>query len=765
MNVYVNDSLRADILIETGGDFSVENSHTATSNIRLSIPSESSPLQECDYVELKNDENQILYAGTVMQITQDTFSNHTLSFKCYSVLLSDNSELLASVFVDMSFSPGANMMQILFGNQPDSEWYNSSLPVFYGLVPGRMESEGISPGTVDDFSRFVLSEPANLWGMYIRDALDTLCEIAGAWWSVTPDKVFHMRYNGVSYPAPFDIDENAEVFDVSVSKDAFTLYSAVRVVGGIGPGGQQNIQITPEDSISDGAAIVSDTRLQTLYPIHSIPDGTLFIELVKTHDVLYLSVGAKGISEDKDAYYTSGDNMIEIDPEHTTARFPTPWSTDIVHLSYIPDVRVYCRIIDDELVKEIAAQRGGSGIIEQVIEDSSIISYDDAVSMAAGYLEEAKRRAASISFSTFSGNWAVGQTLDVDLPYYNISGGYNIVSVAREPIVKQGDNVVIKTNVTASNVPLRQKSGVLFYSPKSIAFTIGTDFPNTKSLYFNNAVRLSSTVIIRKTVYSLWEDVSGKTWQYYSDYSWGDFSVISQIQLGPIQGLENQGKTAWAQQIYSPDGSPAPNIDLIGTLYVVGETQSVSIQAQTSSLDEATGLTGTYWIDMDDCPFQITSLEFRYNGNVLWTAPVSIDKSPENSDGDFSLSLTITHHACGQYLTSGGEYQMLYPLYSGHTIDPFISDNGLQIDEESAGAVYTRIPSASMPDITNGSFQLTHILYENELNTFIESAAYVEGTGVESLVYIMQFPINEDHSGNGIDGKYQLNIIINTNLT
>ena len=125
MNVYVNDSLRADILIETGGDFSVENSHTATSNIRLSIPSESSPLQECDYVELKNDENQILYAGTVMQITQDTFSNHTLSFKCYSVLLSDNSELLASVFVDMSFSPGANMMQILFGNQPDSEWYNS----------------------------------------------------------------------------------------------------------------------------------------------------------------------------------------------------------------------------------------------------------------------------------------------------------------------------------------------------------------------------------------------------------------------------------------------------------------------------------------------------------------------------------------------------------------------------------------------------------------------------------------------------------------
>ena len=42
---------------------------------------------------------------------------------------------------------------------------------------------------------------------------------------------------------------------------------------------------------------------------------------------------------------------------------------------------------------------------------------------------------------------------------------------------------------------------------------------------------------------------------------------------------------------------------------------------------------------------------------------------------------------------------------------------------------------------------------------------YVEGTGVESLVYIMQFPINEDHSGNGIDGKYQLNIIINTNLT
>lgn len=753
MDIYVNGVLRADIQLESGGQLSMESSHTASSSIVICMPSSSEPLRECDTMAILDGVGNRLYAGTVMQAAQEAFPHPALSYKRYSLVLSDNSELLASMLVDMTFSAGANMMQLLFGNQPGGAWYDGSMPSFYGILPARMQPEGITAGTIDDFSVYVLSEPANLWGMYVRDVLDSLCEIAGAWWTVTPDKRFVMRYRSSTEPAPFSIGPSSDIFDVSVSKDAFTLCSAVRVVGGVGAGAPIDLSIESGDTVEDGAAVLSDTVIQTRYPIREAQTITLFDQ--KTHEFTYITVGPKGIGEGYDAYYTSGSDTIEIDTAATAARFPIAGFAVTVQLSYVPEIRIYCRMVDEGLMADIARQRGGSGVIEQILEDDHITSYEDAVSAAQGYLNEAKKRAVSITFSTFATGWRVGQALHASLPYYDVSGAFQVVSVSYNPLLHQGGTTRAVCTVEISNVPLRQKSGVLFYKPRSIAFSVGTDFPNTKSLYYENTLRLTSAVSITTATYPIWGEVSGGTWAGYRGRTWGSFSTTDTQTFPDVYGLTDAGRTRWAQQMYSPDGALPPPIDLAGTLAVAGDGSLTEIGARETSLSGGS-LSAAYFIDVEDCRYPITALQYRQSGTVLWSLPVSIDKTESPARRRFSLTVRVTHTASGAYLTPQGAERLLVPLAGGKA-DPFIDSLLIDEPDPESGSVSTTLPPVSTPPIRDGEFQLTYILYEFMLNTPLESAAYQSGPQD-----VMRFPMDEDRSPTGANGKYQLNLIIRT---
>ena len=74
--------------------------------------------------------------------------------------------------------------------------------------------------------------------------LDQLAEVSNAWWEITSDKVFNMRYTSTRAQAPQNLDEDSAAYNISVSRDAYTMYSAVRVVGGQAPGTYQEYKIT-----------------------------------------------------------------------------------------------------------------------------------------------------------------------------------------------------------------------------------------------------------------------------------------------------------------------------------------------------------------------------------------------------------------------------------------------------------------------------------------------------------------------------------------
>ena len=109
------------------------------------------------------ENEMVIFAGTIMEAEQENLDNVDLSYKIYNLTLTNNSDYIASVFVDMTFPPGASVTQILMGNRQGQSWYDASLGEFYGIIPVRVENEGITVGKIDDFTGITLNSPAYLF--------------------------------------------------------------------------------------------------------------------------------------------------------------------------------------------------------------------------------------------------------------------------------------------------------------------------------------------------------------------------------------------------------------------------------------------------------------------------------------------------------------------------------------------------------------------------------------------------------------------------
>ena len=764
MEIYVNGILRPDVLLETGGSMGAESSHTATSNVKLRTPVSSAPLSECDFIQFK-EQNKVIYSGTIMQVKQDTFSILDLSFKSYELTISDNSELLSAVFADLKFQQNVNIMQIIFGNLPSHEWYDSNIPDFSGLSV-KMDAEGITIGIVDDFSRFVLSEPANLWGMYIRDVLNSLSEITGAWWEITPDRVFNMRYPAAAAPAPINITGDSEIFNVSISRDAFSLYSAVRVVGGKGVGELLNVKLTSQDNslIHDNAAVISTKKIQTKFPINSVPE---YISIVNEGAAYEGKVGIKGIDDDKDydAYYSYGSDIIEISNSSTWSfpAFDGSFSDDIVSFSYTPLVQIYFRMVDDELANEIKTQRGGTGIIEHVIDDNTIVTTHDAIAVAKAFLSENKKRAFTINFSTFIPGWTVGQTLIVGLPYYDVNGEFNVVALKKAPILQQDNSNVIRYDVTASTVALRDKYSKLFYTPKSIGFTIGTDCPNVQSYAFNNNIELISSVVLRKIRYPNWSDLNNRSWgRLMANYdTWGDFSDIFDQQEQEIHGLTEIGRNriAYASGGKLQSGEPVQDMvpDLCHILVATGSNDQHLLTAESITVDAELSVTSVYHVGVDDVLDLISKVSYIDGDEEIQAFPVTFDKGIDNPDGKYEVYLAIKQIFAGKWLTAAGKNVLVDAIQNATNI---FSLNGLTVFyTNSFGDLVCNIEPlvpSEVGGICAGSYTVSYYITEDDFAGTLQTLSYPDAT------VVIQSDI--DHSADNPSGGYNLVLAITHNF-
>ena len=665
MTVKVNGQTRDDIDIMIGGKLELTSEHKTSSSLSVRIPAEAS-LEECDYLEII-DGGETLFSGTILGVEQENLGYGDLSFKILNLSISSPCDFVANVFVDMAFPSGANVQQILLGNHPDDDWWDVSQGSYDGIFTARIVPEGITRGHIDDFRNFVVESAAKFWGTYVSDALDEICSACGAWWEITPERVFSMRYTDNHPPAPLILDETAEAADLSASHDAYTLYSAVRVVGGQGPGGVLNAQIyrSGEHNYAYGPAeLVDESTIRLKYPLHSMAPnwqhgtGRTLVQLISTFggaQYQVYNVGYKGIHDDNSSYQaltTSGGDTIEL-KEGATPFIALPESergVGTIYFSYIPLVDIYARLIDPELADEIKEQRGGTGVIEYLYEDDTINSFNDAMQAAAGFLQSNGRRAQSVEFTTLTPGFSPGQLLRCNVPYYGVVGEYIVGSVSAELIEHNGTDAIWQYTISASTVDYRDANIKLFARTKKMTITIGTDSPPIDGRVFLSEVAVKSTVTINVYGTPTWEYHDGQalTWQSWAEQyaNWTEWQSSEMIHEEEYMGyyLTDNGKARLASILAGGDA----DISLVGNLYLLdsgGLMESEHFSPSNTPYAQGDTVYSTYYIGETQAQDHITQLRIMYTGSdgqmiEVQRIPVDIDKSPDSPMGSYALTVT-----------------------------------------------------------------------------------------------------------------------------
>lgn len=688
IEIYINQNKREDIMIVTGGSLEQTSEHATSSNFSIRVPIESDNISECDYIELY-DAGDIVFAGTILQKAQQTLTIFP-NWRIYDLTIAGNSDLIASVYVDLYFPPGTNIRQILFGNQVGNTDYDANLPAFPGVFSERIAPEDITLGTVDDFSNFVLESAAYLWGKSVKDLLDDLAGIASAWWEITPNRIFNMRFTSNSELAGFDVDNDADVFDLSISKDALTYYSACRVVGGQGAsrtvntigvvGGWTDPERRGFTTVwqEDTTTLTSQTPLRSVTRIHQTENGGA---PTAADTPEYIQVGYTGLHDndpDYQALMTSGSNEITLKEGYNFVTLvPNSPSYAITLENVVFEVDVYARIVDPELCQEISEQRGGSGIIEYTLEDDSIRDFGTAVMTAQTFLNTHAQKAVEISFSTFS-PCRVGQILTVDLPYYNVFGNYRITSVVATTVLDKEDQAIFQYAVTASNVDYRDPYKELWYSPVT-TFSLDGEQPAEDGIYLPNTLQCKTYITAYASTPTTWEDIESKayTWTLFQQLypSWN----MLQSATNPYewQALQRRFPSwsaweatviswAWLEQIergwyylgnyLTPYGRrqftsflsgnpPQTNTNFFGAIFLSSASGRLDkFEPQDVSMLENGGVS-TFSLLPTDAEYQISKIMITEGnseqGEPLLSADVNIDHSRYGPRGEYSLTIAI----------------------------------------------------------------------------------------------------------------------------
>ena len=529
ISAYINGEPRPSIRVASGGKLEQTQAHVSSSSLTAQVPI-SEDLHEYDYLRLA-DGSKTLFAGTILGIAQQNLGTAEPDFKIYDLSVASNADYLANIYVDMVYPEGATIMHILRGNEPESDdpWADPNVGWCRGLIDVRIVPEGITMGTVDDFSGARLEETAYLWGQKVTDVLDQLADVAGAWWEITPDKVFNMRYRSARSAAPEVIAPGvpSTAHNLTVERDAYTMYSAVRVVGGEGVSKMRRYRLSPD--VNPGYANspwtrTSDTVLTCRYKLYGVRQVVQQDSSVTPSRVIDMAIGYKGIHDDDPAYQaliSYGGDTIEIKEETGYTWFRLDHTGEVVRLFDVQYLTpVYARYIDQDLANEIKGRRGGTGIIEAVIADDALTSNDDALLTASTFLDRNARRAQTIKFDSLVTGWAPGQVLRAENAYYGLAGEYQVTAVSASVIRDDDGGSHWLTNVEASTVAYRDKYGTLFYKPPKITFKLGGDMPASDGVLIKNDIDIQTAVQVDRTRWISWAEVNertGETWPGWAD--------------------------------------------------------------------------------------------------------------------------------------------------------------------------------------------------------------------------------------------------------
>lgn len=556
-----------------------------------------------------------VHAGTILGVKQLHMGYADQDYKVFELDIASNADFLASIYVDMIFPDGATVHMILNGNAATDAWYDEALGEFDGLFDERISPEGFTLGTVDDFSLCTINRQANLWGKTVADTLDELCAAAGARWEVTDEKVFNMRYEGNRDAAPLTLDTDAEVSDLEVSRDAFTLFSAVRVIGsttGQGALIEEVLDITEDVTfyaLSRPISRVDNTKYYGIYRANNLFDrpGALVAEVYSGFELIesYTNrIGVTGLHGDNTAYqflYSFNSNTI-----YAKTGYSFPFNTfdefgdgTLVKVAYYPVVPIITRLVDTELAAEIAATRGGTGIVEYTLNDNSIASFNKAAAAGAAFLANNSKRAKTVSFTTETAGFSAGQILSGTVPYYGIAGNY-IVNAVTARIISGVAGGMWRYDIEASTVNYRD---ALSPMTKKATFELGTEteyMPMSLSLLGDTDIETTLTIYIEDPMTWTALEATYASWTAFEAAydDWAEIVDATQEVEIVTNAYTAVGKALIARALAGGNGNLNASVQL--KLYTAANALLATVSPLGTALATADAAINSFYLYEDD---------------------------------------------------------------------------------------------------------------------------------------------------------------------
>ena len=312
--------------------------------------------------------------------------------------------------------------------------------------------------------------------------------------------------------------------------------------------------------------------------------------------------------------------------------------------------------MSEEACSRIREKRGGTGVIEYILEDETISNYNDAMLNATRFLDSHKNNIQTIKFSTFKKGLAVGQRITGNIPYYKISGSYYVGAVVVNFVLDDTQYLIAQYDIECTSSLYRDNYKTLFYLPQTISFEVGEDDGNINGFTYSVEVDIIITLKTQISNIPSWEEVTGQQWSTINGITWNDFyrftegvTLTGNYATETIRGLFAQfaqGDMFKDSPDYQQIGIQAANFNMALSIYMTGNGQQASALIQDTTPTVGTQFTNSYYVNENEAQFHIDKLSMpMYAGGMDQNSmeiPVDIDKSPSNPQGQYAMTIGIT---------------------------------------------------------------------------------------------------------------------------
>lgn len=304
------------------------------------------------------------------------------------------------------------------------------------IIATYLIAEGVTEGTIQTGA--LVSEAVFNY-VPVTDALDAIAEKAGYVWYIDPYKQLHFIQLG-AMTAPFTM----------TSKDMEK--GSIRLING-------NPQYRNKQYIKGGRDI-TDPQTQTFKGDGANQTFTVGYPIAKVPTVLLngtpQTVGIRGLEENKQWYWTKGDNTITQDILGTPIS-----SNDTLTITYQGEFDIVVVAANTEEIENMkAVEESGTGIVEDVFDDMSITNRATAFELAYSKLDKFAKISNRLLFSTTKPGLKPGYLLPVELSDYNLNANLLINKVI---IATEGKGKIIWYDVEAVEGPNSASWTKLFY--------------------------------------------------------------------------------------------------------------------------------------------------------------------------------------------------------------------------------------------------------------------------------------------------------------